>query len=184
MTFGREKTFLDLPFPQLYQCKKCGAFGIMWEPEPWAGHGCGDWENLPYKQRQIEALGEWELIASGDEARKHSEFVKLQKKEQLYDPTDELPEYDEDEEELEEGEVNLFASMPWINDRVGSLMDAQLLQYREPNQCRNCGKIDESLRQKKVEERFCAEKCKQEWTRLLDTRIAQGKHDLRTRGYD
>ena len=90
----------------------------------------------------------------------------------------------QDAEDILEGEVNLFASMPWINENVGSMMDAQLLRFKEPNQCRQCGKIDEALRAKKVEERFCSEKCSKEWHALLDTRVAQGLHDLRTRGYD
>ena len=89
-----------------------------------------------------------------------------------------------DDEDIEEGEVNLFSNMPWINENIGSMMDAQLLRFKEPNQCRQCGKVDEALRSKKVEERFCSETCSKEWHALLDTRVKQGLHDLRTRGYD
>jgi hypothetical protein len=88
------------------------------------------------------------------------------------------------ENDIQEGEVNMFGNMPWINENIGSMMEAALTQYREPNQCRSCGKIDESLRTKKVEERFCSDKCSQSWHALLDTRVKQGLHDLRTRGFD
>lgn len=93
-------------------------------------------------------------------------------------------ENEEDFDDVEEGEVNLFGNMPWINENIGSIMDAQLLRFKEPNQCRQCGKVDEALREKKVEERFCSEACSKEWHSLLDTRVKQGLHDLRTRGYD
>ena len=89
-----------------------------------------------------------------------------------------------EDEDLEEGEVNLFPSMPWINENIGSVMERELTKYKEPNQCRRCGKIDESLRYREIKDRFCSNACKSEWHNLLDTRIAQGKHDLRTRGYD
>lgn len=106
-----------------------------------------------------------------------------------YDDRDaDREDFDADEFDLEndvqDGEVNLFPNMPWINQNVGSMMDAQLLRFKEPNQCRQCGKIDEGLRAKKVEERFCSEKCSKEWHELLDTRVKQGLHDLRTRGFD
>jgi len=90
--------------------------------------------------------------------------------------------YEDDEEDLEEGEVNLFASMPWINQIIGSVMEAQLHRYREPNQCRQCGVI--MPEEKPAPERFCSAECRKEWHALLDLRIAQGKHDLRTRGFD
>lgn len=102
----------------------------------------------------------------------------------------ERQQYEEDrrdsdiQDDVQEGEVNLFGNMPWINDNIGSMMDAQLLRFKEPNQCRQCGKIDEVLGAKKVEERFCSDKCSAEWHSLLDTRVKQGLHDLRTRGYD
>jgi len=90
--------------------------------------------------------------------------------------------YEDDEEDLEEGEVNLFASMPWINPFIGSMMEAQLLKYKEPNQCRWCGKIMEQ--EKPAPERFCSDLCMKQWHELMELRIAQGKHDLRTRGFD
>jgi hypothetical protein len=92
--------------------------------------------------------------------------------------------HDEEEEALEEGEINLFANMPWINQNIGSMMEAQLVKYKEPNQCRSCGKHDESLRGKEAKDRFCSDQCRSDWNRLLEVRIAQGKHDLRTRGFD
>jgi hypothetical protein len=67
---------------------------------------------------------------------------------------------------------------------MGSQLEAQLLQFKEPNQCRQCGKIDESLRQKKIEERFCSEECRKKWRALAEIRIAVGKQDLEVRGYD
>lgn len=100
---------------------------------------------------------------------------------------DEAPNYDdefEDEEDLEEGEVNLFSSMPWINQNIGSMMEHQLTRYKDKDQCRWCGKKDKSLESKDVSERFCSEKCSEEWHSLMETRIAQGRRDLRVRGYD
>jgi len=112
--------------------------------------------------------------------------------EELYYPncgTDHCPYVDNgnedyEEDDLEEDEINLFSSMPWINDNIGSMMEYQLTKYREPNQCRQCGKFDESIRTKEVTEKFCSDGCKKEWHNLLDIRIAQGKHDLRVRGFD
>jgi hypothetical protein len=88
------------------------------------------------------------------------------------------------EDDVEEGEINLFSSMPWINNNIGSIMEYQLTKYKEPNQCRQCGKFDESIRSKEVPEKFCGDECRKKWHDLLEVRIAQGKHDLRVRGFD
>jgi hypothetical protein len=100
---------------------------------------------------------------------------------QLYE---EEREYYEDDDYLEEGELNLFPSMPWINQNVGSTMEAQLLRYGDDGQCRQCGKFFEKLKGASIENRFCSEACSNEWHHLMEARIAQGKHDLRVRGYD
>lgn len=103
----------------------------------------------------------------------------------MSDPADMFSDKDEWEEDEDlEGEINLFKNMPWINTNIGSMLEAQLLRYREPNQCRQCGKIGESLRTKETPERFCSDECNKQWHKLMELRIAQGKHDLRTRGYD
>jgi ribosomal protein L40E len=67
---------------------------------------------------------------------------------------------------------------------MGSQLEAQLLQFKEANQCRQCGKIEESLRNKKVEERFCCEECSKKWHQLMEIRLEVGKRDLESRGYD
>jgi hypothetical protein len=100
----------------------------------------------------------------------------------LSDPLEE-DEYDSDDWE-EEDDEGFFSNIPWIGENFGSLLEAQLCRYREPNQCRQCGKFDEALREKKVEERFCSDECQKEWKAVMDVRIQQGLHDLRTRGYD
>ena len=104
----------------------------------------------------------------------------------MSDPYDSLSEQDDwiEDEDLEDGEINLFSNIPYLNDSIGSMLEAQLLRYREQNQCRQCGKVDEGLREKKVEERFCSEDCSKQWLQVMEVRIAQGKHDLRVRGFD
>ena len=87
-----------------------------------------------------------------------------------------------EEENLGEGEVNLFANMPWINENIGSMLEAQLTRPTALDQCRQCMKRMDQ--EKPVEERFCSPECRHEWEQLRDLRIAQGKHDLRVRGFD
>jgi len=102
----------------------------------------------------------------------------------LSDPQDMLSEDDEwmEDEDLEDGEVNLFANIPWINENIGSMLEAQLTRPTDPDQCRQCLKRMPEV--KPIPERFCSPKCREEWENLLKLRIAQGKHDLRVRGYD
>ena len=108
----------------------------------------------------------------------------------MSDPADFINEDDfEEDEDLELGEVNLFGNIPWINEGIGSMLEAQLLRYNDPHQCRQCGKFDRNIENTGEHEngdlkRFCSEKCRDEWMAIFELRLAQGKHDLRTRGFD
>mgnify|MGYP001605814019 CR=1 FL=1 len=88
----------------------------------------------------------------------------------LYD--DESEYWDDIEDELEGSGM------------FGSMLEAQLVHFREPNQCCQCGKLDEALRQKQTSERYCSEECNQKWHQLFEVRLRIGERDLAIRGYD
>jgi hypothetical protein len=103
----------------------------------------------------------------------------------VYDEQMDFNPVEEDyEEDIEEGEIDLFSGIPFINENIGSMMEAQLLKYGEEGQCRQCGKFFDKLKGVPIEERYCSPECREQWERLMEIRIMQGKHDLRTRGYD
>lgn len=71
----QQRPFWARPFPQLYRCRQCGEYAVMWQPEPWDGHLCDlpdDFGQLPAQEftRVIQTTrrGKWDLIAEGKEA--------------------------------------------------------------------------------------------------------------------
>lgn len=70
-----DRPFWERSFPQVYRCKQCGSYEVMWRPEPWAGHACEPeaLEEMRRAQSPIKDvynyLGEFELVAEGGEAR-------------------------------------------------------------------------------------------------------------------
>ena len=73
MSGGRP--FWEHSFPQVYRCKRCGSYEVMWKPEPWAGHACepevlDEMMKASHSIKDVyKYLGEFELAAEGDEAR-------------------------------------------------------------------------------------------------------------------
>lgn len=63
------KPFWQRNFPLVYRCKNCGEYHVMKEPEPWGPHLCDYDPDMSVQEMRKCAIGEWEFIAEGDEAR-------------------------------------------------------------------------------------------------------------------
>lgn len=76
----------------------------------------------------------------------------------------------------------LLTSPEWLDQQVGSIMEAWLTRETNPNQCRFC---NNSLDwEADPAERFCDNDCEEAFEAVQEARVAIGERDLRQRGYD
>lgn len=90
------------------------------------------------------------------------------------------PEYDEDQDDDWEDEDDDGSGAAMVSD----VLERQLTMYKEPNQCRFCGKLDYHIIKKEIPEKFCSTECHRNWLAMQGICIAAGYDALQKRGFD